>query len=367
MTNRERLIAMAAGRPIDRPPYFCFFGPWGETLERWHAEGLPTDKRWDDGLGFDAGITVVPVKLGYLPAFEYEELADEGETLVFRDAQGITQRVRKGKSTIPQYLDYPVKNRADWEQLKKRLDPDDPARFPDDWPNIAAALNGGDAAVQIGHYPYGLFGTLRNMIGVEDLLTGFYDFPGLIEDMMNYLTDFWIAIWTKAVRHVKLDAIHMWEDMSGRSGPLISPAMVRKYMVPCYRRMRDFCDVHGVSLFTLDTDGDVSRLIEPFMDAGINLLFPFEVQAGSDINAVVKRHPSLICLGGIDKRALAISREAIDAELARIRPALASGHYIPQLDHLIHPEIPYENFVYFCMRLREIIEADFSVVLSREA
>jgi len=358
MDSRTRLIGMAQGLTIDRAPWFCHFGPWAETLERWHAEDLGPDRDWWEPFHFDAGFrTLYDVNLGYLPSFPYETIKDEGRTLIIRDQFGITQRIRKDSATIPQYLNYPVYDRESWLRLRERLNPDDPARFPKDWGGKAKGYNEGDAANMIGCYPYGLFGTLRDMFGVETLLTEFYDAPELIHEIMDYLTDFWIAIWEKTARDVRLDAIHMWEDMSGVSGPLISPAMVREFMCPNYEKMTDFCIRHDIHLFTLDTDGDVTMLIKPFMDAGINLMFPFEVQAGCDVNAYLLLYPKLICMGGIDKRALAISRQAIDIELDRVVPAIKTGRYIPQLDHLPHPEIPWDNFVYFYMRLKEVIES----------
>jgi len=350
MNNRERIINTVLNRPVDRLPYFCFFGPWGETIEKWKDEGLVGD--WCDGLDFDEGIAVINVNLGYHPPYEYEYISEDERTITTRNEQGIVTRSMKRGSTIPEYLEYPVCDRASWELLKKRLDPDDYSRFPPDWEERTAELNGGDALNQLGTYPYGLFGTLRDMFGVEKLLFMTYDDRELIKEIMNYLTDFWIAIWERAAKDVRVDAIHMWEDMSGVSGSLISPAMIRELMVPCYKKMKDFCVRRGVPVFSLDTDGDVKLIAEVFIEAGINLLFPFEVQASGDVCEYLTRYPTLCCLGGIDKRALAAGKDAIDSELERVMPSFKTGHYIPQLDHLIHPEVPYENFVYFCNKLK---------------
>ena len=89
--------------------------------------------------------------------------------------------------------------------------------------SLVKQYNEGEKIVQLGLYPYGLFGTLRDMMGVEELLVSFYEQPELIHDMMNYLTDFWLTMYEKVCKDVKVDAIHMWEDMSGKNGSLISP------------------------------------------------------------------------------------------------------------------------------------------------
>ena len=55
--------------------------------------------------------------------------------------------------------------------------------------------------------------------------------------------------------------------------------------------------------------------------------------------------------GGVDKRALASSPAAIDAELARLKPLIDEGGYIPHTDHTCPPDISYHNYCYYLDRL----------------
>jgi len=364
MTNRERILNLAAGKEVDRKPLFFYFGPWPQTMERWQKEGLRLEPQMDQGAAFrsvcglDAGIAILPVNLGYAPAFTSEVLEDLGERLKIRDALGVVQLIRKEGASIPHYIDYPVKCREDWLKLKEeRLNPETPGRIPDNFDEVVQSLEKEGFALQLGYYPYGLFGTLRDMIGVEDLLMWFYDEPELIREMMDDLTTFWLAIYQKVIdRGVKVDVIHIWEDMSGKTGPLISPKMVREFMAPNYRRIRDFADRNGIPIMVVDTDGDVTALIEPFMEAGVNMLLPFEVQAGMDICKVAKEYPELAIMGGFDKRVLWDSREAIDREVERLRPMFEKGmRYFVAPDHLIPPEVPYELFQYFLDKIRPLL------------
>ncbi len=356
MNNRERIINTALCKKVDRPPFFFYFGPWGETVERWRQEGLEEGKNWKDEFGFDPGITIVNVNLGYCPSFKYEMIEDRENTRIVRDQLGILKEERKHGSSIPRYIAYPVKNRSDWENLKEeRLNPDDPGRFPDNWASLVKDYHEGDKIVQLGTFPYGLFGTLRDMMGVEELLVAFYEQTELVRDMMDYLTDFWISLYGKVCRSVKVDCIHIWEDMSGCQGSLISPGMVREFMMPNYKKIKAFADVHNIPIISLDTDGDCSELVPLYIESGINMVFPFEVAAGSDIVEYRKQYPNLCIMGGIDKREIAKGREAIDKELDRIGHMFKQSGYIAALDHLVHPEISWEDFKYFVYRLKEII------------
>lgn len=120
----------------------------------------------------------VDVNLGYLPAFEFQGIEDKGDTLIIRDYLGILQEVLKNGSSIPRYIDYPIKTRNDWKKIREeRLNPHDPCRFPENWDELEKLYNDGDAVVQLGTFPYGLFGTLRDMMGVEELLVSFYEQP----------------------------------------------------------------------------------------------------------------------------------------------------------------------------------------------
>jgi len=91
------------------------------------------------------------------------------------------------------------------------------------------------------------------------------------------------------------------------------------------------------------------------MESGINFIYPFEVAAGSDIVSYRRRYPTLGIMGGIDKQEIAKGPEAIDHELARISGMFKNKGYIPALDHLIHPEISWENFKYFVLELKCIL------------
>ena len=59
--------------------------------------------------------------------------------------------------------------------------------------------------------------------------------------------------------------------------------------------------------------------------------------------------------GGIDKNALAKAKIAIDIELSKIKKMIKFGGYIPYADHLIPPNVSWENFKYYRNKLKEII------------
>ncbi len=234
------------------------------------------------------------------------------------------------------------------------MNPETAGRIAEDWKAFRARLRATGEAVQVGWFPYGVFGMPRDLMGVEALLIGFYETPDMIRDMMQHLTTLWIRLWEHVAAEVRMDHIHIWEDMSGRQGSLISPAMVEEFMMPCYDRIADFARGIGARVVSVDTDGDCSELVAIMTRHGVNMFFPFEVQAGNDILDYRRRYPTLGIECGLDKRALAASIEETDREVERAGAMLRMGRQGPGFDHMIPPDVPWERFAHAAHRIKAL-------------
>jgi uroporphyrinogen decarboxylase len=355
LNNRERMLRVCQNKDVDRLPLWFMFGPWEETLVRWNKEGLSTED-WREYFGLDVGFEALPVNLGFCPEFPHIVLSEDERTRTVVNHLGITLVESKVGATIPLFTNYPIKNRKDWEKIKtERLNPYSPERFPDNWGKLIQDMKERDAAIQIGIFPYGLFGTLRDFMGVEELLVTFYDDPDLIHEMMDYLTDFWLKIYEQVLSDVQIDHIHLWEDMSGKNGPLISPTMFREFITPNYKKIVAFAKQKNIPIVSVDTDGNMDILMPLLEESGINFVLPFEVQAGCDVVKLRNQFPNIAMHGGIDKRNIALTLSDIDKELDRLEELFKKSGYIPSLDHLAHPEISLDNFTYFVKKLKEKI------------
>jgi len=254
-------------------------------------------------------------------------------------------------------FEFPVKTRDDWEQFKANyLDPEHPDRLAGNWRELGAAWMARGIPIQLGYYPdVGVFGTVRWLLGDETGLIAFHTMPDLVHEIMDHMTTIYLTVFAQVVREIRVDVIHLWEDMCYRNGPLISPQHWQAFMGPNYRRIEELAKTHDIPITSVDTDGNPALIASPMVQAGVNLLFPMEVAAGCDVNAWRKAHPTLGLMGGVDKRALTRGPDAIDAELARIRPAVETGRYIPTLDHLVPDNVSWENYCYYARALRKLI------------
>ncbi len=355
MNDRERFIACVLGEPVDRPPYWLTWGPWPTTWKRWEQEGKPasvTDHR--SFMDPDQVPLSLPVNTGPCPKLPRTLIEETPDFVIFYDEWGIKRRDYRHGESMSDFLEFPVKDRAGWLEFRDRfLNPDDPRRLDGDWRAAGCQWMEKGWPVQIGYYPDGgVFGPFRWLMGDELGLIAFHTMPDLVHEIMDHITDIYLTVWEEVVKEIRVDVIHLWEDMCYKNGPLISPKMWEEFLGPNYRRIKVFADKHNIPVISVDTDGNPDRITPPMIRSGVNLLFPMEVAAGVDINAWREKYPALAFMGGIDKRKLALGPAAIDRELERIRPAVEKGRYIPDLDHLVPDDVSWENYCYYAQALK---------------
>lgn len=382
MTNKERFHAIMRFEQPDRMLAWEQ-GFWGGTIERWYTEGMPKvrgvdgDPAYGDTVrgpatpiapgdkvchdvyepaGLDQPTWKVPVNLFLCPEFEQTTVEESAEQMTVRDEYGIVKRIPKKKDSIPHFLSWPVSSIEDFEQLAaERLDPNTPERFPADWEQHVKRLNGYDGVVALGGYPCGFFGAPRYFMGEIALLMGYLDNPELVQRIIDHLVTLWTTIYDRVLSEVNVDCIHIWEDMSFKNGPLISPELFDRFQVPAYKAVTDVAKSHGVDVVLVDTDGDCTALISGFLKGGVTGLYPFEVQAGMDVAQIRDAFPKLQILGGINKREIAKGTEQIDEELAkRIPDVVPKGGYIPMFDHQVPPDVSWPNYLHYRRRVAEL-------------
>ncbi|HNW08241.1 MAG TPA: uroporphyrinogen decarboxylase family protein [Verrucomicrobiota bacterium] len=387
------------------------FGYWGETINNWYAQGLPRQhypevetrittptstlysyawsnkgkgvSRLHNGLPVMAGglywptqgfpldfdvkahfqmdytQVMVDVNLLWDPMFEPVMVEEDAEQLTYVDIDGVKRTFLKETATIPTSVEWPITDRASWEKLKaERLNLKNiSSRFPQNWPELVKQYKNRDYPLAVGGYPHGFFGTLSHLIGYEYLFYWYGTEPDLVHDILKTFTDLWIAVYEEVLHQVEVDHWQIWEDISYGKGPMISLPMVREFMCPYIKRVGDFLRAHGVQIILLDTDGDCNSLIQPFLEAGVTGMYPFETHCGMDIVKVRKQYPRLQMLGGISKSEIQRGKERIDQLLQPVAEVLKTGGYIPFGDHFIPPDVNFENFSYYRTQLNRIIEA----------
>lgn len=370
MNARERFYETTHFGNPDRFCYYEWHGYWPDTIARWHGEGL------EEGVDMDAILKMVPdillfghkaypmgeeleerfgfdrrgslgLNLGPIPQFLTRTIKEEGPYRVWVDYLGVTNRAIKDRYHMPEYLDFPVKTREDFKNFKVRYDPCDMRRFPLTWgEELFASLRDRDYPIGTGFD--GFFGKPMQIIGLEKLLYACHDQPMLIHDINDFWLNFLIEVFSSVLEHVDIDWVQMEEDCAYKNHMLISPKHFREFVLPYYRRIVDFFHRHGVDTVYVGSDGDMDKLIELSLEAGVDGFDPLEVAAGNDAVALREKYGKVVLNGNIDKRALMGDKEDIRNEvLPKLTYFQGKGGYIPSIDHRVSPDIPLDNYLYY--------------------
>ena len=349
ISPRERFLRTFDFQPVEGGFTF-FLGAWQQTLDLWKTQGWdgqPIEKVFDIDVLLQVGVYYGPA-----PAFSYEVLEEDELTRTYINHEGIVMREFKehAETSMPQFLKFPVETGADFEHLAaERLGLRREVRFTDEWKTKTRAWGSSDWPRMCWPDRWGgFFGPLRNLMGVEKLCLAFYDHPALVERMMAQRVEAIIQITEEVMRHTEFEVFWFWEDMAYNHGPLVGPGMYRRFALKYYRQVCDWLRDHGVNHIGLDSDGDIRALIPIWLDAGINALWPFEVQAGMDVVEMRRIYGrDLVMIGGLDKRTLVEGGDAMRREVDRVVPLVEEGGYVPCLDHTVPPDVSWPSFAEF--------------------
>ena len=335
------------------------------TRARWHKEGLPEDVSDIAGYAYRqaGGKLELPVhgegfwvQERMIPEFEEKVIERKERSQIVQDWKGNVCEIGNEFSieylrnaidfVTRRWLKCPVESRADWADMKRRYDADDPARLPENPAELGKRL--ADRSWLIGFSFSGPFWQLREWVGFEQLCMMFHDDPGFVREMVEFWEEHVARLLENGLRYVKPDYVHLSEDMAYKCFSMISPAMVREFLLPTYKRWGEIVRKAGVPVYAMDSDGFIGELIPIWMEAGMNCCDPIEVAAGNDIVEFRREFGrEMAYRGGIDKRAMAAGGKAIEDEIKRITPVVESGGYIPSCDHGVPADVSWPDFVHY--------------------
>jgi len=323
MNHVERFRAVMDFQPVDRLPRWEWAMWWDQTIDRWRHEGLPRELE---------SVFDIAQYFGLDPYQQFWfSTTDPTIDAVQHHVEGI------------------VSNMDDYLRLRPQFFPDHGQAIESMRP-WAERQQRGEAVVWITLEGY--FWFPRTLMGFTKISLAFYDQPELIHRINADLTDFNLQIIERVARVCRPTFATIAEDMSYNHGPMISERHFDEFIAPYYRRIVPRLRELGASIL-VDTDGDVTRLAPWLMREGLDGVLPLERQAGVDGMTLRRQYPQLRMVGHFDKMTMTRGEKEMRNEFERLRPLMASGGFIPSVDHQTPPGVSLEQYRTYLKLLNE--------------
>ncbi len=371
MNARERYLETLLFGTPDKIP-FEPGQPREKTLARWHSEGLPQNRDWFEFLfeviGIKSAAPTYPafeglVNFRMIPTFEEKVLEHKNGHYIVQDWMGNIVEIsdeydytyiRHPKDFVTRkWHKFPVTNRQDFEEMKKRYNPGETSRYPENFDTLVEKMKNRDNIITLQFS--GPFWQLREWCGFEPLCILFIEDPNFVSEMIYFWTEFVLKTMSRALDSGIFDCIWINEDMAYKEKSMISPEMTREFLKPAWMRWANEAKQAGILIIDEDSDGYVGELIPIWIESGFNVCDPIEVAAVNDIVEYRKRFGKKMAYRqGIDKRCIAKGGKVIEEELARLEPVIRDGGYIPGCDHGVPYDISWQNFVHYAKLLAEM-------------
>ena len=349
MTDRERFNRQMHYQPVDR----CFnmeFGYWQENFSHWKVfteHGVTNNADADTFFAFDVIKTWTP-QVWMHPQFEEKTVRETERSRILINRDGLLAEVPKdAHETIPHFLEATIKTPEDWKRAKEeRFRRDDPARIID--VEALRALHPPDRDYPLAVWCGSMMGRIRDMLTFEGIAFAIYDYPDMLEDMVETACLLVEDALDQVLGKIDFDLAAGWEDIAFKQGPIVSLDFYRSVVVPRYKRIGAKLHAAGIDIWYTDCDGDVRPLIPGMLESGLNTMFPWEVNSSGHPRAVLEQYgPDLRILGGVDKMVLAAGRDAIRAYVEDLLPLVERGGFIPFCDHRCPPNVPEQDYLYY--------------------
>jgi len=339
MTSHERFLRMFEHREADRVPVID--GPWPATIERWRREGMPEGVSYVDFLELDR---VAGIRVDNSPRYEAKVLEETEEYVISTTAWGTTLRNWRHTASVPEFLDFTVKDRISWAKAKARMSP---TRDRINWEQLKSHYRHRREQgywIEAGLW-FGFDVTHAWTVGTERLLMALVDDPDWCSDMFNHFLDVDLAlldmVW-EAGYH--FDSVRWPDDMGYKHNQFFSLKTYRELLKPIQKRAIEWAHAKGVKV-CLHSCGDINPFVPELIEIGLDCLNPLEVKAGMDPISLKKQYGDQLVLHGGINAVLYSNLEALEAEMCRVVPILKeSGGYIFSSDHSVPSSVSLEEF-----------------------
>jgi uroporphyrinogen decarboxylase len=328
MLSRERVIAALNLEEPDRIP----IAEWviskkvierlnpGFSTQEFMARNLDAVATYEDAPG--------------LPSFEHTHEQED-----FIDEWGVKRKYLGQESPFP--YEFPIKDEQDLANYNPP-DPDKDSRFQTLQDSVWK-YRGEKAIVFCLDV---VLHRAEALVGMQTLFQYFMTKPNFVKEIMDMVFNYSLTLAEKALTF-GADIIVDGDDYAYKSGLLMSPRHFEKFILPYLEQMVTTVTEMG-GYFVKHTDGNIWRILDLLVEAGIDAINPLEPVAGMDIGQVKRKYGNKVCLiGNIDCGNLlcfGTQEDVKKAVIDTIKKAAPNGGFIMSSSNSIPLSAKPENY-----------------------
>lgn len=375
MNHRERFKAVSHFETPDYVPIFGFPGAPGmsrgcmrSTHERLVATGMPAHVGgiYESGQCRDVESwyrywgTTGPIGLDFSLAWGQEGFKsttriENGFEMIESESGAITRQVLHNDImySMPEFIRYPVRDRASWEFYRERMTPRE-CMSSEEMEKRCRRYDHRDRPLCIG--AGSTYGRIRGLMGPEAVSIALYEDPELVHDILQWHLGNVRQYVFPLIERLKPEIVAMGEDLCYNHGMLLSPEHFDTFCAPYYREVCDCARANDVDVIAVDTDGHAMEFTGVVASYGVNAIYPYEVKAGNDLFVLRQQHPRFLFFGWLEKETVNEGNEDwIEPEImGKVPPLLEKGGYFPNGGHGIQPLVTFPNLCRFMAILHEV-------------
>ena len=336
MNSIERFYATIERRPVDRPA--CWMGmPTPSEIPRLcEYFGVKTFEELKASCGDDFYAIEVPYQSptcsALYAAFDWymngTNVDTEHRTLT---AEGFFAKFESVEEA--EAANFP------WPDPELYIDPAECKRLVDEAPKDKTILGMAWAA----H-----FQDFCAAFGMENAMMNMLAAPELVHYVDDKIVDFYLKalkIFLDATKG-KIHTILIGDDMGSQLDLMISPEMVKEFVIPGAKKLIDLIHSYGVKVI-YHSCGSIVRAIPMLIEAGVDAIHPIQALAhGMDPESLKEKFGDVVSFcGGVDTQELLPNgtQEQVMAAVKHLRTLFPTGLIISPSHEAIQADVPPAN------------------------
>ena len=227
-----------------------------------------------------------------------------------------------------------------------------------DWPDPAGYIDAAECRRRVEMAPEGktVLGILWSAhfqdtcaaFGMETALMNMIAAPELYEAVNEKVLEFYLKanrIFYEATRG-KLHAVLIGNDMGSQRGLMISPELVRRFVIPGCRRLTEQAHSYGLKVI-YHSCGAISDIIPDLIDAGVDIIHPIQaLAAGMEPEGLKEKFGDRVSFcGGVDTQELLVhgTPEDVRKKVEELKRLFPTGLILSPSHEAVLPDVPPEN------------------------